>query len=57
MGGGILTKSSDNNKVEGKRRQGRLRMQWEDCVKRQWEENGEQQQSWRLVIEIAAREK
>ena len=30
---------SDVQKVDEKRRRGRPRMQWDDCVKRDWEEN------------------
>ena len=39
-----LAKRADAQKEEGKRRSGRPRMQWEDCIKRDlkdWEMNGE----------------
>ena len=49
MGDQKLAMKADVHKVEGKGGQGRLRKQWEDCIKRGLErlgggENGEQQQ-------------
>ena len=52
MGDETLAKRSDVQRVEEKRRRGRQRMRWEDCVKRdleKWEENGEQQQNIECV--------
>ena len=54
---------SDAQKMEGKRRQGKPRMQWEDCVKRDLERVGgewrttAEDRSWRLLIENVVREK
>ena len=45
MEGVRLTKRADALGVEGRRRRGRPRLRWEDCVKRdlvEWEGNGEQ---------------
>ena len=63
MGEAHLAKTADAQKVEGKRRQGRPRMQWEDCVKRgtkrvrgEWRTTAKVR-SWRLVIVNAVREK
>ena len=48
-------------KVEGKRRRGRLKMKREDCVKRSEKigrkmENNRKRRSWRLLIENTVRE-
>ena len=42
MGGDKLAKRSDaeSQRVEGRRRRGRPRMRWEDCVKRDMERVG-----------------
>ena len=53
-----------DQKVEGKRRRGRLRMRWEDCVKRdlgrvggEWRTTGKDRRSQRLVIGNTVRER
>ena len=59
-----LAQRSDAQKVEGKRRRGRPRMQWEDWVKRdlervggEWRTTARDRRSWRLLIKNAVREK
>ena len=56
-----LAKRSDAEEVEGKRRRGRPRMRWEDCVKGdlervggEWRTTGKDR-SWRLLIEDIVR--
>lgn len=44
MGGEQLAKKADTRKVDGERRQGSLRLRWEDCFKRDFEGLGE---GWR----------
>ena len=55
MGDEKLPKRPDAQKVEGKGRQGRLRMRWEDCVNRdlervggEWRTTAKDSRSWRL---------
>ena len=36
MEGERFTKKADALRVEGRRRRGRPRLRWEDCVKRDW---------------------
>ena len=64
MGVETLTKRSDAQKVEGKRRRGRLSMRMKDCDKGnlervggEWGTTARDRQSWRLVIENVVREK
>jgi len=53
---------SDALKVKGKRTQGRLKMQWEDFVKRglvslggEWRTTAKDRRSWRLLLENIVR--
>ena len=44
-----LTKRADALGVEGRRRRGRPRLRWEDCVKRKWRMGVKDRGEWRQL--------
>ena len=58
MEGVRLTKRADAIRVEGRRRRGRPRLRWEDCMKRDLAGVGgedEERGEWRRVVEMTVK--
>ena len=63
MEGEWLMKGADALRVDGRRRRGRPRLRWEDCVKRdlagvrrEWRVSARDRGEWRLVVDTAVKQ-